>query len=76
MKLVTVCTPTHRRRQPKANFLVYPDPNHLGEKLSKHSALSCEQPPSHGRLSLQKCKPCPNRRGKAQLVLQPPTSKK
>lgn len=38
MKSVTVYTPTRRLGRPKANFLVYPDPNHLGAELSERSA--------------------------------------
>lgn len=33
MKSVTVYTPTRRLGRPKANFLVYPAPNHLGAEL-------------------------------------------
>lgn len=40
MKSVTVYTPTRRLGRPKANFLVYPDPNHLGAQRRAVSAAS------------------------------------
>lgn len=54
----------------KANFLVYPDPNHLGVRHSAPSCVSCcaEQPQ---KVLCEKAELHPNRRGRVLVVSQP-----